>query len=244
MNLPTTLTCERLSLTISNATYTWEKGNPFWDDETNSVNFVSHARECGAEPADVVACMLSWNDGGGADDGTFNYFEIIDYALRRAKRLLRKIHSDLPNAKILVFGLIPPSSTGGCGYNYGAVGSLADMWGAKFYAMDYSNALEEICLSREFKDFCYYVDIGPQFDTVYNMPYIMKAVNTRNSINTELLGVNGVHPDTMGYYQIGDAYYRALSKVVPMIVNPPATEQPEQIELNIPNSIKPFANCT
>jgi hypothetical protein len=55
------------------------------------------------------------------------------------------------------------------------------------------------------------------------MPANYKAVNTRNKGIKELIGANGVHPwngyDTQssGYYQIGDAFYRALTKVIPIV---------------------------
>ena len=61
------------------------------------------------------------------------------------------------------------------------------------------------------------------------MPANYKAVNTRNTGITELIGANGLHPyqsvphepyDTgsSGYFQIGDAFYRALTKVIPTLV--------------------------
>jgi hypothetical protein len=34
---------------------------------------------------------------------------------------------------------------------------------------------------------------------------------------TEMRGTNGVHPSTAGYYQIGDAFYRVLHRVIPII---------------------------
>jgi hypothetical protein len=54
-----------------------------------------------------------------------------------------------------------------------------------------------------------FINISGQFDSEYNMPRQTKAVNTRSS-TTEQVGTNGVHPATEGYYQIGDAAYRAL----------------------------------
>ncbi|HPN61528.1 MAG TPA: hypothetical protein PLO88_05310, partial [Bacilli bacterium] len=55
-----------------------------------------------------------------------------------------------------------------------------------------------------------YVDVKGQFDSEYNMPTSPKPVNTESSI-TEPIGTSmGMHPNTDGYEQIGDAFYRAL----------------------------------
>ena len=54
-----------------------------------------------------------------------------------------------------------------------------------------------------------YVDTKAQFDSEYNMPMILKKVNTRSTI-TEYIGTNAVHPTLNGYLQIGDVFYRAL----------------------------------
>ena len=48
------------------------------------------------------------------------------------------------------------------------------------------------------------------------MPWANNPVNTR-STTTEMRGTNGVHPSPAGYYQSGDAFYRALTKVIPTI---------------------------
>ena len=50
------------------------------------------------------------------------------------------------------------------------------------------------------------------------MPYAEVSVNPRLPNVKERRGTNGLHPTTDGYYQIGDAFYRALTKVIPTIV--------------------------
>ena len=51
--------------------------------------------------------------------------------------------------------------------------------------------------------------VSAQFDSENNMPRQTKPVNIRSTL-TEQVGTNSVHPSTDGYYQIGDAAYRAL----------------------------------
>ena len=213
---PTSLTCEALNLNISPSNIVWETTNPFYDESTESLNFNAHAQRYNSENADLVSCLLTWNGGGGT--ANFDQTSKINVHIDRATKLLKAIHEDFPNAKIICMGIQISSITGGAGYNYGANGGYADTWSTAFYAFDYNKALEELITGDpELNEYCYYVDTKGQFDTRYCMPYSNVAVNTRVTNVTEMRGTNGVHPSTAGYYQIGDAFYRVLHRVIPVI---------------------------
>ena len=213
---PTTMTCSSLSLTITPSSVVWETTNPFYNEATESLDFIAHANQYGVDEADIVACLLTWNGGGGTID--FNQEAKISKHMNNAGQLFRAIHNDFPNAKIIVMGIQVSSTTGGSGYTYGSDGGYADMWSTAFYAFDYDKALESLVTEDpELAEYCYYVDTKGQFDTKYCMPHTQVAVNTRVSDITELRGTNGVHPNDAGYAQIGDAFYRALTKVIPTI---------------------------
>lgn len=79
---------------------------------------------------------------------------------------------------------------------------------AEFVSSTYK-ALENLCLSEKYSDFVRYVDTKAQFDGDYNYPTTEVPVNSRNP-QTEIIQSNGVHPNTYGYLQIADAFYRAL----------------------------------
>ncbi len=211
--LPDTLTCDFLNLTLTPAQSAWESGNPFYDEQLDEINFKTHATECGAPTCDIAAVLLSWNSGGSGGRSGMDYQTYIDTHLKHATTLIRKFHQDFPNAKLICMGIPLNSLTGGCGANYGAKGRYSDMWGTAFYCFDYNKALEELVTSDEFKDFCYFCDTKAQFDTEYMMPYEMAPVNTRSTV-TEMRGNNALHPLPSGYLQIGDAYYRALVRVL------------------------------
>lgn len=220
---PTSLTCEVLSLSITGfSDINWSSNNPFYNELTGELDFVHHAEKYGNAGADIVSCLLTWN--GAQPSGTFDNASKISNHMNNATTLLRQIHTDLPNAKIICMGIQISDLNGGCGSAYGATGSYSDTWATAFYAFDYNKALEELCTNEEFGEYCYYVDTKGQFDSRYNMPANYKAVNTRNTNLTELVGTNGVHPyngydsQGCGYYQIGDALYRALTKVIPTFV--------------------------
>lgn len=219
-SLPTSLSCSSLSLSLSGFTATWESGNPFYDVNSGKVDFTHHANKYGYESADIAACLLSWNLGGGTADGSFDFTERIETIIEeQAKPLIRQFHSDMPNAKLIVMGLQLNSITGGMAANYGASGGYSDAWGAMMFAFDYDKALEDMCNDAEFKSFCYYVDTKGQFDTEYMMPWEEHPVNTRLSTRKEIRGLNGVHPSGEGYYQIGDAFFRKLVAVLNDINN-------------------------
>lgn len=214
---PITLTSAALGLSITPTKIVWETTNPFYDEATESLDFIAHANKYGAETADIVSCLLTWNGASGIN-ATFEQTSIIERHMGYARSLLLEIHKDFPKAKIICMGLQLSSITGGCGKNYGANGGYADTWASAFYAFDYNKALEKLVTTDpELSSYCYYVDTKGQFDTRYSMPYETVPINTRLSTVTEMRGSNGVHPSTAGYYQIGDAFYRVLHKVIPLV---------------------------
>ena len=197
--------------------------NPFYNSYDNSIDFKNHAATHNNPGADLIAILMSWNGSNVTAD--FDYSEAINRNLADAATLIRQAHSDFPDAKIICLGLQISSLNGGTGIWYGATGGLSDMYGTAFYAFDYSKALEEMVTNAEFGEYCYYIDTKGQFDTEYNMPKKEVSVNDRNTTDTEYIGTDGVHPTIEGYYQIGDAFYRGLHRVLPLI----ESKEPEQI---------------
>lgn len=102
------------------------------------------------------------------------------------------------------------SVNGGMGANYGATGVYSDDYGMFTTAFNLNKAYQEFADNDDYSSFVEYVDIACQFDTDYNMQSGNKYVNTRNTAVTEVIGTNGVHPDTTGYYQIADVVFRNI----------------------------------
>lgn len=190
--------------TISFSSFETDSANPLWDDTNNKMTFIPYVEENGSGQMDVVYVLLSWNGKSAWSDYTV---ENLGYA----KIFLRKLHSEYPNAKAKLLGIQMPSSQSGLGNNYGASGVYPDWYGLYMAAWSYNRSLEELCELEEFAEFCEYVDVASQFDSEYNMQGAMKKVNVRNS-TTIYEHTNGVHPDTTGYYQIGDVVYRNFVK--------------------------------
>lgn len=180
----------------SNIVYTSSEqaeGNPFWNTETQSVDFSAYAKKFNVSKIDYVYILLGWNSTG---TNTQTY-------TNQCKQLLDYILKDFPNCKIGLLGLQVPSQNG-FGQNYGID------W--KYYdKLQHIWKLQEIyqTISKEpqYIGKVDYINISAQFDTEYNMPHTGARVNIRSS-QEEYLQYNGVHPANEGYMQIADAVTR------------------------------------
>ena len=189
--------------TIEVKGYEFELSNPFWNKEINDIDIKTYVNKLGENNLDLVYVMLTWNGLYIPYNTNFNHH--FDYA----KNVLRKIHSDFPNAHITVMGIQVCSVNGGIASNYGANGPYSDTFGSISTAFHYNEQLEQLTKLDEFKDYVSYVDTKAMFDSEYNMPAVEMPVNARSK-KTELVGTNGVHPNMDGYFQLGDVFYRAL----------------------------------
>ena len=219
-----------------------QSSSPFYNATSKTIDFKNHAARYNNQGADLIAILMSWNGSGVTAD--FDFSEAINRNLNDAATIIRQAHSDFPNAKIICLGLQISCLNGGTGMWYGATGGLSDMYGTAFYAFDYSKALEEMVTNEEFGEYCFYIDTKGQFDTEYNTHKTEVSVNDRNNTDKEVIGTNGVHPTTAGYYQIGDAFYRGLHRVLPLIAE---TKEEPVVDLDITNakdlSASETANC-
>lgn len=180
--------------------------SPFYDADTGTISFKKYCQKNGIDGIDVLCIMLTWNNQTISSN---KYFNLDGGHFADARELLDIFHSEYPDAKVRLLGLQMPCQDGGMGANYGADGGMSDAYGMLVTAMHYNEALEDFSQLEEYRDFVRFVDVAGQFDTDYNMPDKNKPANNRTDA-TEVVGTNGLHPSTSGYYQIADAIYRAL----------------------------------
>jgi len=185
----------------------YAEGNPFWDSDEGQVNFRTYCERNGFDRVDYMVTLLSWN--GMAVSYYSSSDTMIANHVTNSKTLLRILHEQYPNAKVKMMGIQLPSVNGGCGHSYGANSQYSNWYGLVRAVMNMNLAYQTMANEDEFKDWVEFINISGQFDSENNMPRQSKAVNTRSTA-TELVGTNGVHPSTDGYYQIGDAAFRAL----------------------------------
>ena len=183
--------------------YEFEQSNPFFDVALNRNDFINYCNNHHFDGIDYCYILLTWN----GQYKPFNHdFSNHEQYMVQFIDLLKKQY---PNVKVRLIGIQCPSITGGIAANYGASGVYSNLFGEVSTAYFYDEFLEEFCARDKYKDFCKYVDSKAQFDTVYNMPSVMKPVNNR-STKMEAIGTNGVHPTMDGYLQLGDVFYRIL----------------------------------
>ena len=178
--------------------------NPLWDYNEGKMTFKPYVDKYCDGKIDCVITLLTWN-------GVTPHQTDFSRILSQVKIFADTLHSEYPLCKMKICGIQAPSLNGGMGANYGAKGTgYSDMWGMFVTALNMNKAYQEFANRSEYKDFVEFVNISAQFDSEYNMPYVEKDVNLRNSKKKEIIGTNGVHPDNSGYYQISDAIFRNI----------------------------------
>ena len=194
--------------TIAFSAYTTESDNPLWDTANSKFSFVPYVEEYGSGDIDVLYVLLSWNGQSAwkqysAEDTTGQ--------IANAKTFISKLHSEYPNAEVKVLGLQMPSINDGLGQNYGCDQAYSQRFGLYVCAWNYNKALQDLCNSEDYADYCEFVDIATQFDSENNFPGGNSKANKRNT-STYYAQTNGVHPSNPGYFQIADVVWRNFVK--------------------------------
>ena len=101
--------------------------------------------------------------------------------MTNAKRLIRILHEQYPNAKVKMMGIQLPSVNGGCGHSYGANSQYSNWYGLVRSVMNMNLAYQEMANEEEFQDYVEFINISGQLDSEYNMPRQSKTVNTRST---------------------------------------------------------------
>ena len=168
-------------------------GNPFWNESVSKVDFANYVSNQGKTSLDYVYVLLGWNNVR-IDETTYK---------QQVKTFIDNILVSYPSCKIVLLGLQIPSQDG-IGVNYGAKGSYSNYYNLVQHVWKLNDLYTTI--TNEY-DNVSFVNVSGQFDTENNMQTGTRPVNTRNS-KIETYQINGVHPNTNGYYQIADSCYR------------------------------------
>lgn len=200
------LTNANNSVVGSYLSFTEEFYQPFWNSTANQFDIKTYVNDYCGNKVDYIFILLGINSLYGTKP-----FTNIDSVLDSCKNLLRNIHADLPNTKILLSTNNPVSQNGGLGFNYNAQTYFGqyDVTVINHLIFDMNKAYYTLETDAEFKQYVEIINTHAQFDADNVFPITTKNVNTR-SVETESIGTNGVHPTNNGYWQIADAEFRAL----------------------------------
>ena len=186
---------------ISFTAWSAETYQPFWNENEDKFDISSYVTTyCGGQ-CDIVCILLGINGVS-----TLDTFADVSTIINDAKTLFSLIHTDLPNAKIIVSTMPLPSPLGGLGANNSASANNGNYnWhGYCHKVKEYNRLLLDLNDDSTFKTYVRVVNVHAQFDAYHGYPEGTKAINTRVS-TTELVQTNGVHPRNEGYWQLADA---------------------------------------
>lgn len=186
--------------------FTEEFYQPFWNTTKNQFDIKTYVNDYCGNKVDYIFILLGIDSLYGTKP-----FTSVDSVLDSCKNLLRKIHADLPNTKILLSTNNLVSQNGGLGFNYNAQTYFGqydvEVINHLIFAMN--KAYYTLETDTEFMQYVEVINTHAQFDADNAFPITTKNVNTRSG-ETESVGTNGVHPTNNGYWQIADAEFRAL----------------------------------
>lgn len=200
------LTNANNSVVGSYLSFTEEFYQPFWNSTANQFDIKTYVNDYCGNKVDYIFILLGINSLYGTKP-----FASVDSVLDSCKNLLRRIHTDLPNTKILLSTNNLISQNGGLGFNYNAQTYFGqyDVTVINHLIFDMNKAYYTLETDTEFMQYVEIVNTHAQFDADNAFPTAIKNVNTRSG-ETESIGTNGVHPTNNGYWQIADAEFRAL----------------------------------
>lgn len=192
---------------ITYTSYDSEAYNPFWNPNKTGgagLDFKAYADEYCGGSVDVFAMSCGYN---GIFSGTIAA-TIENYV----KPFIRQYHADFPNGKFILISQWLPSPTGGMGANYGA--SVNWNWlTAALKLWELARAYEALSKDAEFSGYVLFCDLMATFDIEHSYPATAMAVNPR-STETEMIGTNGVHPTSVGQYELSDALYYVFNRII------------------------------
>ncbi|MEW5969620.1 MAG: SGNH/GDSL hydrolase family protein [Pseudomonadota bacterium] len=177
-------------------------GNPFWNEETEAVDYANYLAENQLETPNIVFIQLGVNDTFSltTDQAVIAFCEV---AFAKLDNLITSIKA--ANANIKVVLMTPPSyaDQDAFGINYGC-GQTSRR--AKRNIVTFNSQLQKKYDSNDKQaQGIYFLGSGVNVDTKYNFPNGSFAVNSHNSLLVNRQ-TNGVHPDK-GYLQIGDVIF-------------------------------------
>jgi hypothetical protein len=186
------------------------------DDTLTYYNYISTGNPFAYNGAiDLTQYMSDYCDGAVPDvvytelfvNGTLPYNADVESMLNNMKSFAQMIHAAFPNCKIALGMPSCPDEKGGTGANYHAVGGFSWGYGIKWTFMQYMNEIERYLTENGLSSYVSLVNWTNEFDSENDYQQTAKAVNVR-ATQTEVFGVNGVHPANIGYMQMADSAVR------------------------------------
>jgi hypothetical protein len=180
---------------------------PFETDE--KPGFAEYAdMYCNGKIDVLMAYMGNVNEGIRGDSSD----EKIEEVINDMKVLLDTLHTDFPNAKVIIGTAALPNAYYGYEYNYSAA-SANKSWSMTYGLFRYAKAVEEFIAGDDYKDWCFYAGTTTEVDSENAYPVSTKNANTRSE-RKDVIGTNGAHPTLEGYQMVADSMYRCFVNTI------------------------------
>lgn len=185
--------------TINYTAWKWQPGNPFWDTETNQIDFNKYLTRNGFTQPDYVTIYLGTND---LSNGSGKYEDLkTAYAssVTNLKTMVDKILSQWAGTKIMV--VLPPFFANQDGYKN------ADRFELQQHLRVYTISEQ---INTQFKDYNADVSVVPvsqTMDSDYVFGMVANPVNPRMPSVTVPMPTEVTHPQTEGFLQMADVIF-------------------------------------
>lgn len=182
---------------------------PFYDETNEEPDFTEYAdMYCNGNIDVLMAYMGNVNEGIRGDSSD----EKIEEVINDMKVLLDTLHTDFPNAKVIIGTAALPNAYYGYEYNYSAA-SANKSWSMTYGLFRYAKAVEEFLAGDDYKNWCFYAGTTTEVDSENAYPVSNKYANTRSE-REEVIGTNGAHPTLEGYQMVADSMYRCFVNTI------------------------------
>lgn len=175
--------------------------SPFYNSSTKSLDFKNYCSKNGFNIPDVIYIGLGWNDTKNIPISDIDLTVDVSIIENNARTFLTALSSQLPDCKIRIWTQNVPGTRGGIGNHvYGAV-AWSDEHRLKIWMQ--SMAEMYVKLAKEFPN----VEVvwsTCMIDSEYSLQESNTKINYRIT-DTEVLGIDYVHPADSGMFQIADA---------------------------------------
>jgi hypothetical protein len=193
--------------TITYDSFTLDSGNPFWNDTTQSLDFISYANNYCNGSIDILLCFFGMNDFTAVGESGISG-RIENYV----KPFIRAFHEQFPNNIFVICTLYLGSVNGGMAASYGA-SSTWNYYTAARKTWKWSELVRELAADEEFSSYVKIIDTNSSFDCENLYPIGNRTVANRSE-DTEVVQTNGVHTTANGKKAIADGMYEGLNLIL------------------------------
>ena len=194
--------------TITYDSFNLDSGNPFWNDSTSQLDFITYANSYCSGSIDVLVSFTAMNDFTAAGNEQGIAARIENYV----KPFIRAFHEQFPDSIVVLCTMYLGSVSGGMAVSYGASGTW-NYYNVARMTWKWSDLVRELAADDEFSSYVKIIDTNSSLDCENLYPTGTRTVANRSEV-TEVIQNNGVHTTVAGKKTIADSMYEGLNDIL------------------------------